>query len=100
MCVGKLWVSEAPARSFEKPWLCQDHYQISSVGYKWDWKAMAPPGQRMAKGVGLGRAGEWCLLVADFFHCQAPYMKFSIPHEEDCPSPLSLGREGGEAVGL
>ena len=60
-----------------------DKIVIGSVGYKWDWKAMAPPAQWMAKGVGLGRAGEWCLLVADFLHCQAPYMKFPIPHEED-----------------
>lgn len=42
MCVVLLWVSEAPARSYEKPQLCQDHYQISYVGYKWDWRFRGP----------------------------------------------------------
>lgn len=37
-----LWVSEAPARSYEKPQLCQDHDQISWVGYKWDGKVGGP----------------------------------------------------------
>lgn len=37
-----LWVSEVPARSYEKPQLCQHHYQISSVGYKWDWRVRGP----------------------------------------------------------
>lgn len=69
-------------------------------GVQMGLEGYAPPAQWMAKGVGLGRAGEWCLLIADFLHCQAPYMKFPLRHEEDCPSPSSLGREGGEAMGL
>lgn len=37
-----LWVSEAPARSYEKPQLCQDHYQISWVGHEGDWRVTGP----------------------------------------------------------
>lgn len=43
MCAAiMLWVSEAPARSYEKPQLCQARYQISSVGYKRDWRFRGP----------------------------------------------------------
>lgn len=52
MCVAMLWVNEAPARSYEKPLLCQDYYQISWVGYKWDWRFRDPSS-------GMNDKGDW-----------------------------------------
>lgn len=52
MCAAMLWVSEVPARSYEKPQLCQHHYQISSVGYKWDWRVRGP-------SIGMNDKRDW-----------------------------------------
>lgn len=55
MCVAVLWVSKALARSYKKPQLCQDHYQIPAIEYKWDWRGRSHSSGMDDKRGWLGR---------------------------------------------